>query len=85
MYESSACVVRAEISGVTLVSPLCSETISTGSILELCQTLRIPKNVIIANSREGFGSVQREHGDHDLVDNLQFCPIKSSNLNEDVL
>lgn len=85
MYESSACVVRAEISGVTLVSPLCSETISTGSILRLCQTLRTQKDIIIANSRERFGCVQREHSDHDLVDNLQFCPVKSCNLNEDVL
>lgn len=41
--------------------------------------------MIIANSRERFGCVQREHGDHDLVDNLQFRPITSSNLNEDVL
>jgi hypothetical protein len=34
--------------------------------------------------RERLGGVLGEHSNHHPVDNLELCPVKSSNLNEDI-
>lgn len=48
-----------------------------------CKSL--PTREIAVDLREWLCSILGEHGDHNLVHNLKFRPIKRSDLNEDVL
>ena len=73
------------MSGTTRVSPLCSETIFTGSILKARNQYLFLVSERCWYVREGLRAVLREHGHHHLIHNFQFRLVKRSDFHEDIL
>lgn len=73
------------MSGSTLVSLLCSETIWTGSTLRNNELVSGVQGEADQYVREGLGGILGEHRDHDLGDDVQLRLVKSRNLDQDIL